>query len=150
MRRFLVATVCCGVVISGCAIASAIVLAHHRRRRHHRPGHPPRWATGRGPLLILLALWTVRAAAHWLQARLGQRGASATIADLSGAGAASVTAAEPRELAQRRDDAATVVVRGLDGLRPYFTAYLPALFLAAILTPAAVAVIAWLRPAGGR
>jgi ATP-binding cassette subfamily C protein CydD len=35
-----------------------------------------------------------------------------------------------------------VVLRGLDGLRPYFTTYLPALFLAAILTPAAVVVIA--------
>jgi ATP-binding cassette subfamily C protein CydD len=45
-------------------------------------------------------------------------------------------------LAAQRDAAAVVVTRGLDGLRPYFTGYLPTLLLAAILTPATVAVIA--------
>ena len=35
-----------------------------------------------------------------------------------------------------------MITRGLDGLRPYFTAYLPALVLAATLTPAALVVIA--------
>jgi len=35
-----------------------------------------------------------------------------------------------------------VVTYGLDGLRPYFTGYLPTLLLAAILTPATVVVIA--------
>ena len=35
-----------------------------------------------------------------------------------------------------------VVTRGLDGLRGYFTSYLPALVLAAVLTPATLAVIA--------
>ena len=35
------------------------------------------------------------------------------------------------------------MTRGIDGLRPYFTAYLPALILAATLTPATVAVIAF-------
>jgi ATP-binding cassette, subfamily C, bacterial CydD len=53
-----------------------------------------------------------------------------------------VTGSDPRTLAERRDEAAFVVLRGLDGLRPYFTAYLPALFMAAVLTPAAVVVIA--------
>jgi ATP-binding cassette, subfamily C, bacterial CydD len=129
------------VVISACALAAAIVLAHLVADVITDPatrtvGH---WT---GPLLILSALWTIRAAVTWLQARLGQRGAGATIADLGGAVLRSVTAAEPRMLAQRRDDAATVVVNGLDGLRPYFTAYLPALFTAAILTPAAVVAIA--------
>ncbi len=64
------------------------------------------------------------------------------IADLSGQVLAAVTARSPRRLAAERDAAATVVTRGLDGLRPYFTAYLPALLLAAILTPATVLVIA--------
>ena len=53
-----------------------------------------------------------------------------------------MTARQPGELAAQRDDAAVVVTRGLDGLRPYFTGYLPTLLLAAILTPATVAVIA--------
>jgi ATP-binding cassette subfamily C protein CydD len=79
---------------------------------------------------------------QWLQARLGQRGASAVIADLNGQVLASVTARQPNELAAQRAAAAVVVTRGLDGLRPYFTGYLPALLLAAILAPATVAVIA--------
>lgn len=64
------------------------------------------------------------------------------IAELSGQVLESVTARQPNELAAQRDAAAVVVTRGLDGLRPYFTGYLPTLFLAAILTPATVVMIA--------
>lgn len=141
VRRFLAATVAYGVVISGCAVASAMVLAQIASRVITDPStrSVERWL----PLIsILAALWAIRTAAHWLQARLGQRGASAVIADLAGHVLTAVTARAPRELAAQRDAAATVVTRGLDGLRPYFTAYLPALVLAAILTPATVAVIA--------
>ncbi|MGD1241745.1 thiol reductant ABC exporter subunit CydD [Mycobacterium seoulense] len=141
MRRYLTATVCCGVVIAGCAIGSAIVLAGVVARAvNDRSSHSLRaWL---GPLSILLALWTVRTLAQWLQGRLGQRGASSVIADLSGQVLTAVTARQPGELAAQRDEAAVVVTRGLDGLRPYFTGYLPTLLLAAILTPATVAVIA--------
>ncbi|MGV0699387.1 thiol reductant ABC exporter subunit CydD [Mycolicibacter sinensis] len=141
MRRLLIATVGCGVAISACAIGSAIILAHIVSHVITDPstrtvGH---WA----PLLAALGLlWAVRTVVHWLQARLGQRGASAVIAELSGQVLGAVTARSPHRLAAQRDAAATVVTRGLDGLRPYFTAYLPALALAAILTPATVAVIA--------
>jgi ATP-binding cassette subfamily C protein CydD len=130
----------CSVVISGCAIGSAILLARLASGvitdpAAHKVG---RWA----PLLsILLAVWAVRAVAHWFQARLGQRGASAVIADLSGQVLAAVTARQPRLLTAQRDTAAVVVTRGLDALRPYFTAYLPALLLAAILTPVSTAVL---------
>ena len=54
----------------------------------------------------------------------------------------AATALPPRELAADRDDAAVVTTRGLDGLRPYFTRYLPSLILAALLTPATVVVMA--------
>jgi ATP-binding cassette subfamily C protein CydD len=141
LRRYLVAAVCCGVVISGCAIGSAIVLASIVARVITDPS--ARSLRGwLAPLSILLALWVVRTVTHWLQARLGQRGASAVIADLNGQVLAAVTARQPNELAAQRDAAAVVVTRGLDGLRPYFTGYLPTLLLAAILTPATVAVIA--------
>ncbi|WP_232065987.1 thiol reductant ABC exporter subunit CydD [Mycobacterium heidelbergense] len=130
----------CGVVISGCAIGSAIVLATVVARVVGDVQLSPRaWLV---PVSILLALWVVRTVTHWLQARLGQRGASAVIADLNGQVLAAVTARQPRELAAQSDAAAVVVTRGLDGLRPYFTGYLPTLLLAAILTPATVAVIA--------
>jgi ATP-binding cassette, subfamily C, bacterial CydD len=141
LRRFLTAAVGCGVVIACCAIGSAIVLAHIVARVVTDPS--ARSLRGwLGPLSILLALWVVRTGTHWLQARLGQRGASAVIADLNGQVLAAVTARRPHELAEQRDAAAVVVTRGLDGLRPYFAGYLPTLLLAAILTPATVAVIA--------
>jgi ATP-binding cassette, subfamily C, bacterial CydD len=141
LRRFLTAAVGCGVVIACCAIGSAIVLAHIVARVVTDPS--ARSLRGwLGPLSILLALWVVRTGTHWLQARLGQRGASAVITDLNGQVLAAVTARQPHELAERRDAAAVVVTRGLDGLRPYFAGYLPTLLLAAILTPATVAVIA--------
>ncbi len=135
------AAVGCGVVISGCAIGSAVVLASIVARVITDPSARSLGAFA-GALSILLALWAVRAVTHWLQARLGQRGASAVIAELNGEVLAAVTARQPAELAAQRDDAAIVVTRGLDGLRPYFTGYLPTLLLAAILTPATVAVIA--------
>jgi ATP-binding cassette, subfamily C, bacterial CydD len=140
LRRFLAATTACGVVISGCAIGSAILLAHIASRVITDPAARTvgQWA----PMLsILLVVWAVRAVVHWLQARLGQRGASAVIADLSGQVLTAVTARSPRQLAAQRDAAAVVVTRGLDALRPYFTAYLPALLLAAILTPVSAAVV---------
>jgi ATP-binding cassette, subfamily C, bacterial CydD len=132
----------CGVVISGCAIGSAIVLAsvvaHIITDPSARNLHA--FLT---PLAILLALWVVRTLTHWLQARLGQRGATAVIADLNRQVLEAVTGRQPNELAAQRDDAAVVVTSGLDGLRPYFTDYLPTLMLAAILTPATVAAIAF-------
>ncbi|MBV8290618.1 MAG: thiol reductant ABC exporter subunit CydD, partial [Mycobacterium sp.] len=112
MRHFLVATTVCGVVIAGCAIASAILLAHIASRVITDPAARTlsQWA----PMLsILLGVWAVRAVAHWLQARLGQRGASAVIADLSGQVLTAVTARQPRQLAAQRDAAAAVVTRGL-------------------------------------
>ncbi|BCQ09243.1 thiol reductant ABC exporter subunit CydD [Mycobacterium heckeshornense] len=131
----------CGVVISGCAIVSAIVLAHIVAGVITDPSsrHVRQWVSG---LSILLILWTLRTLAHWLQARLAQRGASSVIADLCAQVLTSVTAQAPRQLAAQREAAAAVVTRGLDGLRPYFTRYLPALLLAAILTPATVVVLA--------
>lgn len=137
----MLAAVACGVVISICAIASAVVLAHIVSGVITDPATRSVGHFG-APLAVLVLLWTLRTAVHWLQERLGQRGASAVLAELSGRVLTAVTARSPGELAAQRDTAATVVTRGLDGLRPYFTAYLPALVLAAILTPATVAVIA--------
>ena len=142
MRRYLIVTVCCGVLIAGCAIATAVVLGHLVAGVITDPATRS-LGYWRSALLILVALWTVRGLTQWLHARLGQRGASEVIADLSGLVLRSVTSLTPGALAARRDDAATVVTSGLDGLRPYFTACLPALFLAAVLTPATVVVIAF-------
>jgi ATP-binding cassette subfamily C protein CydD len=141
MRRFLAASVACGVVISGTTIASAVVLAQIVAGVITDPATRTvaHWA---GPLWILMALWIIRTVAQWLQGRLSQRGATAVIGEMAGRVLRTVTALPPRQLAAHRDSAAALITRGLDGLRPYFTAYLPSLFLAGILTPAAVVVIA--------
>jgi ATP-binding cassette, subfamily C, bacterial CydD len=129
------------VLISGSAIASAVLLAHliagvitdetSRTVAHSAP-----------TLSILSGLWTVRVLAQWLQARLGQRGATAAIAELNQSILVTVTALPPRQLAAVRADVALLTTRGLDGLRPYFTRFLPAVILAALLTPAATVVMA--------
>ncbi|MGE0216224.1 thiol reductant ABC exporter subunit CydD [Mycolicibacterium sp.] len=141
MRRFLAATTACGVLIAACTIASAVVLADVVARVITQPAALD-WQLFATPLAILLGLWTFRTLTHWLQGRLAQRGASSVIADLTDQVLTAVTALPPREAGRLRDDAAVVVTRGLDGLRLYFTTYLPSLFLAAILTPATAAVIA--------
>jgi ATP-binding cassette subfamily C protein CydD len=142
VRRYLLSTVGCGALIAACAIGSAIVLAHIGSQVITDPstrtvGH---W---KALLAVLLLLWIARTGAHWLQARLGQRGASAVVAELNTRVLEAVTARAPHEVAAQRDAAAAVVTRGLDDLRSYFTAYLPALLLAAILTPVTVVVIAF-------
>jgi ATP-binding cassette subfamily C protein CydD len=141
MRRFLVATTACGVAIAACTIASAVVLAGIVARVITDPASRSVSALA-VPIVILVALWTIRTVAQWQQGRLAQRGASAVIADLSEQVLTAATALPPRDLAAHRDDAAVVITRGLDGLRVYFTGYLPSLFQAAVLTPATVVVIA--------
>lgn len=141
MRRHLAASVCCGVVITGCAIGSAALLAHVIAGVITDPASRTvsHWAAA---LWILLALWVVRATAQWLQARLSQRGATTVIAEFNERVLTTVCALPPAQLAAKRDDAAVLATRGLDGLRPYFTRYLPAVILAGLLTPAAVVVMA--------
>ncbi|WP_422749558.1 thiol reductant ABC exporter subunit CydD [Mycobacterium sp. WMMD1722] len=141
MRRHLIASVACGVVLSAATIGSAILTAHIVAGVITESGAraTAQWLPALG---LLAALWALRAAAQAVQGRLSQRGASGVIADLSDQVLRTVTALPPRRLATVRDDAVVVVTRGLDGLRPYFTGYLPAVFLAGILTPAAVLAIA--------
>jgi ATP-binding cassette, subfamily C, bacterial CydD len=129
------------VVISAATIAALVLLAHVVAGVVTDPASRTLSHWG-WPLTELAVLWTVRTLAQWGSGRMAQRGASAAIADLGGQVLRSVTALPPAQLTQRRDDAAGLVTRGLDGLRPYFTAYLPTLFLAALLSPAALAVIA--------
>jgi ATP-binding cassette subfamily C protein CydD len=141
MRRHLVASATCGVVITGAAIACAVLLAHVLAGLVTQPDSrtPSHWSAS---LWMLLTLWTVRVLAHWIQARLSQRGATAAIADLNRQLLTTVTALPPRELASRRDEAAVLLTRGLDGLRPFYTRYLPAVIQAAVLTPASVVTMA--------
>lgn len=141
MRRHVAASVACGVVVALSTIGSAVVLGHIVAGTITEPSTRTltHWRT---PLLILAALWAVRVATLWVQGRLSQHAATAAIADISNEVLRTVTVLPSNLIAGRRDAAAVLVTSGLDGLRPYFVSYLPALFLAAILTPATVVVIA--------
>nr|WP_207552758.1 thiol reductant ABC exporter subunit CydD [Mycolicibacterium fortuitum] len=139
LRRYLQAAAICGVTISASTIAAAVVLAHIVAGIIVDPASA---ASHSSALVALCGLWILRAAAHWMQGRLSQRGATAVIGELSSQVLRSVTSAPPRRLAADRDSAAAVVTRGLDGLRPYLTGYLPAVIQAAVLTPVAVIVMA--------
>lgn len=141
MRRYLIMSVVCGTVVAAATIASAVVLARIVAGVITDPASRSlaHWTAS---LAILVSLWLIRTVAQWAQGRLSQAGATAVIADLSDQVLRTVTALSPRRLAAERDSAAAVITRGLDGLRPFLTAYLPAVFLAAILTPAAVLTIA--------
>ncbi|MGK2869856.1 MAG: ABC transporter ATP-binding protein/permease, partial [Mycobacterium sp.] len=141
MRRYLAAAVLCGAVIAAATVASACVLARVVAGVITDPAARTlgRWST---ELLVLAALWAARVVAQRIQAGLSQRAATATIGELSARVLRSVTALSPQQLNGVRDEATVVITRGLDGLRPYFTGYLPAVILAGILTPATVVVIA--------
>ncbi|MEX7473230.1 thiol reductant ABC exporter subunit CydD [Mycobacterium adipatum] len=141
MRRYLTAAVLSGAVIAATTVAGACVLARVAAGIITDPATRTLgyWATD---LAILGGIWVVRVAAQRLQAGLSQRAATAMIGELSAQVLRSVTTRPPQRLDEVRDEATVVVTRGLDGLRPYFTGYLPAVILAGILTPATVVVLA--------
>ncbi|MCQ4117893.1 thiol reductant ABC exporter subunit CydD [Rhodococcus tibetensis] len=99
-----------------------------------------RWTT---ELSILVVATGVRTLGTWLQSRFAHRAASRVVAELKGEVLTAAVRLRPRDLDVRRDEIATVLTRGIDGLLPYLTGYLPALVLAATLTPATLVVIAF-------
>lgn len=141
MRRYLAAAVLYGVVISAATIVGACVLARVVAGIITDPASRflGYWNT---ELLFLAGAWAARVVAQRLQAGLSQRAATAVIGEMSEKVLRVVTALPPQRFHEVRDEATVVVTRGLDGLRPYFTGYLPAVILAGILTPATVVVMA--------
>ncbi|BAH53179.1 thiol reductant ABC exporter subunit CydD [Rhodococcus opacus] len=99
-----------------------------------------RWST---ELVVLAVAVGIRVLGTWLQSRFAHRSATRVVAELKGEVLGVATRMRPRELDPRRDEIATVLTRGIDGLVPYLTGYLPALVLAGTLTPATLVVIAF-------
>ncbi|MDI9918994.1 thiol reductant ABC exporter subunit CydD [Rhodococcus sp. IEGM 1379] len=97
------------------------------------------WAT---ELVVLAGAVGIRVLGTWLQARFAHRASTRVVAEIKNGVLASATAMSPRDLDPRRDEIATVVTRGVDGLAPYLTGYLPALILSVTLTPITLIVIA--------
>lgn len=93
-------------------------------------------------LVTLAVAVAVRAVASWWQARLAHRAGSVVVAELENAVLRSGAELTPRELDARRTEIAVVVGNGLNGLRGWFTGYLPALLLACLVPPVVLVVIA--------
>ena len=87
-------------------------------------------------------LMAVRVLGTWLQTRYAHRASTRVVAEIKNGVLTSAAAMSPRDLDPRRDEIATVVTRGVDGLGPYLTGYLPALVLSVTLTPITLIVIA--------
>ncbi len=87
-------------------------------------------------------LWRSEFWGTWLQTRYAHRASTRVVAEIKNGVLTSATAMSPRDLDPRRDEIATVVTRGVDGLGPYLTGYLPALVLSVTLTPITLIVIA--------
>ena len=97
------------------------------------------WTT---ELVVLAAAVAVRVLGTWLQTRYAHRASTRVVAEIKNGVLTSAAAMSPRDLDPRRDEIATVVTRGVDGLGPYLTGYLPALVLSVTLTPITLIVIA--------
>lgn len=97
------------------------------------------WTTELG---VLAAAVGVRVVVTWVHSRYAHRSATRVIAQLEHEVLDAAAGLPPRELDPRRDEMATVLTRGLDGLGEYLTGYIPALLLAVTLTPVTIVVIA--------
>ncbi|MFC4124516.1 thiol reductant ABC exporter subunit CydD [Nocardia rhizosphaerae] len=93
-------------------------------------------------LLGIAIAVAVRGAATWWQARLAHRAGASVVAELESAVLRAGAELSPRELDTRRTELAVVVGNGLNGLRGWFTGYLPALLLACLVPPIVLVVIA--------
>lgn len=133
-RGYLVLSVCLSVLIAITVIVSAVmigtILAGVITDRGARTIAD--WST---ELTVLAAAVSIRTVATWTASRYAHRSASRVIGELRGAVLAAATATAPRDLDPRRDAVATVLTRGIEGLRGYLTGYLPALLLAVTVTP---------------
>ncbi|MFD4367229.1 thiol reductant ABC exporter subunit CydD [Rhodococcus sp. NPDC058521] len=102
------------------------------------------WGEWSAELTILAAAVGARVVLSWATTRFADRAAHRVVAELKNEVLVTATRLPPRELDPRRDEIATVLTRGIDGLIPYLTGYLPALILVGTLTPATLAVI-WVQ-----
>ncbi|HEY5853318.1 MAG TPA: thiol reductant ABC exporter subunit CydD [Aldersonia sp.] len=140
-RRYLVVTVLLSLVVTAAIVVSATmigtvlggVITDGGRRTLAD------WAV---PLVVLTIALAVRVGASWLQARYGDRVATQVIAQLQGDVLDAAVGRSPRELDTQRNEAATVLTKGMADLRPYLSGYVPALLLSVIVPPIVLITIA--------
>lgn len=95
-------------------------------------------------LILLACALAARVAMTFGHDRYAHRASARVIAQLRARALDSLTdpaRTSPRELLARRDDASTVLLRGLDALTPYLSGYVPSLILTMTVTPTVIVVI---------
>lgn len=91
-------------------------------------------------LLVLSAALVVRTGLAFAQPRVAQRVSGAAVAGARAVGLEALTR-DPGAAVRAGGDPAAVLSTGLDPLRPWFAAYLPALVVAGVLPPVVVALL---------
>ncbi|MCW2904897.1 MAG: transporter, CydDC cysteine exporter (CydDC-E) family, permease/ATP-binding protein CydD [Streptosporangiaceae bacterium] len=143
MARYLVVCVLLAGLTAGCVIAQAGLLAHALSASMGR-GSP---APSPPVVAALIALVTVRGVLAWAQGFAACRAAAAVKSRLRTRLLAHLVRLGPRV---RPDEPVALMTRGLDGLDPYFSRYLPRLATAAVVPlPVVVALAAADHTAAG-
>jgi ATP-binding cassette subfamily C protein CydD len=138
-RHYVILTALAGVASAALIIIQALVVASAVAplvTHHHLDSAllvRRLWALG----LIAIA----RAVVAFTQERLSARAAANTVADLRERVIRHAVTLGPRRSDEDSAAVATLATRGLDALIPYLTRYLPALWLAALVTPAVLIVL---------
>ncbi|MFE3291706.1 thiol reductant ABC exporter subunit CydD [Rhodococcus sp. NPDC059234] len=139
-RGYLVLTVILSLVVTVTVVVSALMIGTVLAGVITDPAARTVSAWGT-ELTVLACAVAVRTVATWAHTRYAHRSASRVIGELRDEVLAAATALPSRELDPRRDELATVLTRGIEGLRAYLTGYLPALLLAVTVTPLTLLVI---------
>lgn len=93
------------------------------------------------PLVALVAVILTRVALIWFRESRAHLAATKAIREIRGQVLEHANLLGPRWRAANGANTVTTVTRGLADLKPYFTLYLPQLFLSVTVTPAALAVM---------
>ncbi|TQF74256.1 thiol reductant ABC exporter subunit CydD [Rhodococcus spelaei] len=139
-RGYLVLTVVLSLVVTATVVVSALMIGTVLAGVITDPTARSVGAWS-AELIVLACAIAVRTVATWAHTRYAHRSASRVIGELRAEVLTAATALPSRELDPRRDEVATVLTRGIEGLRAYLTGYLPALLLAVTVTPLTLLVI---------
>ncbi|MBJ8344541.1 thiol reductant ABC exporter subunit CydD [Antrihabitans sp. YC2-6] len=140
-RKYLVLTIGLSLTITASIILSALMIGSILGGVITDPARRSlgSWSV---ELIVLGLALVVRIGATWLQARFGHRSAAQIVAELENEALTAATRLPTRELDSRSAELTQVITRGVADLRAYLAGYVPALFLAAIVPPTVLVVIA--------
>lgn len=141
-RSYLVLSVVVGVLIATQMIVVAWCIATITSGIITTPStrHLNAWTL---ELSLLAGMIVLRALTGWVQDRFAHRSAGRVVLDLRLALLRAARRTNPRVLAAHRDELRTIATSGLDGLPAYLISYVPALMLAATVSPLTWLAILW-------